>query len=323
MDKQIDLLKRYRIGVLAGGSSSEREISIKSGKAVFKALQGLDLNTVFINVNEDVFSSLVDAAGINLAFIALHGRFGEDGTVQRILESKDIPYTGSDSRSSHLALDKIASRERFADQNLRTPACVVVQRGENIAQLNIAYPCVVKPRYEGSSIGLSVVRSGDHIEKAVNEAFKFGKEAIIEDYIPGRELTVGILEAGPLPVVEIVAADGIYDFDAKYRSEGTKYIVPAELDDEIYKQAQQTGLKAHKALGCRGFSRVDMRLSDKRQLFVLEVNTIPGLTERSLLPIAAKKANMDFSQLCIKMLWGALDGKRNRKPECGNQKPEA
>lgn len=306
-------LKKYRIGVLAGGPSNEREISLKSGKTVFKALSEAGLNVAFIDVKEDDFSFLIRRSGIDMAFIALHGRFGEDGEVQSVLQGENIPYTGSGPESSHIALDKVASKKRFGEEGLNIPEYTVLRAGDDISEMDIRYPCVVKPRREGSSIGLSIVSSVEHIREAVKKAFRYGGESIIERFVPGREITVGVIDDEPLPVVEIVASNGVYDYSAKYHSGDTEYIVPAELTGPEYADAQRTGLRAHKALGCEDFSRVDMRLSEKGRIFVLEVNTIPGLTERSLLPMAAKAAGMDFFELCVKMLHGALKKGEIRK----------
>jgi D-alanine-D-alanine ligase len=306
MNKEIDMLKKYKIGVLAGGPSSEREISLKSGKAVFDALKNMDLEAEFLDVKEKDFPVLIDRWDIEVVFIALHGRFGEDGTVQRMLEGRNIPYTGSGPEASRLALDKLASKERFQDHGLRVPEYRVVMLQEDISRLDVCFPCVIKPRYEGSSIGLSVVFSREHVRDAINKAAEFSKEIIVEKFVPGREITVGVLGDRPLPVIEIIAAGGVYDFGAKYQADDTEYIVPARLKEADYRLAQEMGIKAHAALGCEGFSRVDMRLSDEGEIFVLEVNTIPGLTERSLLPMAAKEMGLDFSQLCVKMLCSAL-----------------
>jgi len=304
--EELKMLEEHRIGILAGGPSSEREISLKSGKAVRKALHGAGLDAVFMDINEEGFIRAIDRSGIDVAFIALHGRFGEDGTVQKILEKKNIKYTGSGPESSSLALDKVASKKRFKSEGLKMPGCCVVKAGEDISRLDIRFPCVVKPRREGSSIGLSVVRSEGLLSKAVKEAFQFDENILIEDFVTGREITVGVLDDSALPIVEIVPADGVYDFEAKYRSTGTRYIAPAELEKGQYARVQEEGLKAHRALGCKSFSRVDLILSGEGEIFVLEVNTIPGLTERSLLPMAAKAAGLDFLQLCVKMLCGAL-----------------
>jgi len=308
-DEEMELLKKYKIGVLAGGSSSEREISLKSGKAVFRAFKGRDLNVVFLDVEEKNFESLIKRSGIDLAFIALHGNFGEDGTVQKWLTSKKIPHTGSGPKASRLAFDKAESKKMFKNAGIIIPEYEEIKTENDAASLRIMPPYVVKPRKEGSSIGLSVALSREKLKGAVNKALKFGPGVIVERFIPGREITVGILDEKALPVVEIVPEDNIYDFHSKYSSDRTEYIVPARLGGGLYNKAQEEGLKAHNILGCEGFSRVDMIVSDDNNIFVLEVNTIPGLTERSLLPMAAKEDGMDFSELCVKMLQIALGNK--------------
>ena len=302
----INELKKYKIGVLAGGTSSERDISIKSGNAVFEGLRRVGLDVLFLDVREEDFSTVISRSGIEMAFIALHGRFGEDGTVQRMLDNAGVPYTGSGPAASKLALDKLLSKEVFSKEGIMVPEYGVTTSGKEIESLPVRSPCVIKPRYEGSSMGLSTVFSDDLMAAAIDRALIFGNEIIVERFIPGREITVGILDDRPLPIVEIITSAGIYDFEAKYDSSDTRYVVPAQIDDATYLKAQETGLKAHLALGCRDFSRVDIRLSDSGEPFVLEVNTIPGLTERSLLPMAAKADGMDFSELCVKMLCGAL-----------------
>jgi len=300
--------KQYRIGVLAGGPSSEREISLKSGKAVLNALTKSGFTAVFLDVNEKNFASAVADAGIDLAFIALHGRFGEDGTVQRMLEEIGLPYTGSGPEASRLAMDKILSKEAFAGAGLNVAGHAIVTDKSRISDIEDRVPCVVKPRYEGSSVGLSVVHTRDALKKSVLKARAFGEDVIVEDFIPGRELTVGVLDGAALPVVEIVPAEGVYDYAAKYNSSDTKYVCPANVAEDEYQRAQEAALAAHGTLGCRGFSRVDMRLTEAGDVFMLEVNTIPGLTERSLLPMAAKTAGLDFPGLCVKMLRSAVAG---------------
>jgi len=307
MTGRIDLLKKYRISVLAGGASSEREISLKSGRAVFAALGSLGLEARFIDVKSGDFVRLFEGPAADIAFIALHGRFGEDGSVQKLLEERGIPYTGSGPDASRTALDKLLSKEYFARSGLRVPDHVVVRGTKELESAGIDFPCVVKPRCEGSSIGLSVVGSRDRLAEAVSKAASFSEDVIVEEFIKGRELTVGVLGGKALPVVEIACADGVYDFNAKYESSDTRYIVPADLDEDTGRRAREAGLRAHSALGCAGFSRVDMRLSDDGEVFILEVNTIPGLTERSLLPMAAKASGLDFSQLCVNMLYDAIE----------------
>lgn len=315
-------IRTKRIGVLAGGMSSEREISLKSGTAVFRALTDEGLNAIFLDVNDDI-CDIIKKNNIDIAFIALHGKFGEDGTVQKMLEDLGIPYTGSGVEASKRALDKIASKEAFVAAGISTPRYVVINKDEWRSGPDVGaglkparsgrpqgsplqvWPLVVKPPLEGSSIGLSIVSDMDAFEKAVFKAFEFGPTVLIEEYISGRELTVGILNDKPLPVIEIVPKNKVYDYEAKYKSPDTDYLVPAPIDPVMFKKAQDLGLAAHKALGCRSVSRVDIMAANDGNLFVLEVNTIPGMTERSLLPKAAGVAGLSFSKLCLKLISSA------------------
>ncbi|MFH1442298.1 MAG: D-alanine--D-alanine ligase [Candidatus Omnitrophota bacterium] len=302
-----DRIKNHRIGVFAGGNSNEREISLKSGIAVFEVLREAGLNCEFFDVDENTLEELIARIDIDVAFIALHGRLGEDGTIQQLFENRKIPYTGSGPEASALALDKIVSKKKFKEVDLAVPEHIIVREQDNVLMLDIEYPCIIKPRYEGSSVGLSVVLSKDGFCDSIKNTFQFGKEAILEKFIFGKELTVGILNEEALPVIEVITSSGIYDFYAKYKSDETRYIVPADLNDECCKRVKETAIKAHKILGCCHFSRVDLILSEDGSIFVLEVNTIPGLTQRSLLPLAAKAAGLDFFNLCANMLIGAVD----------------
>lgn len=299
--------KYGKVGVLAGGPSSEREISLRSGKAVHAALVSKGLDAVILDVGDDL-ERVVRDNKIDVAFIALHGRFGEDGTVQRILESMGIPYTGSGPSASALALDKVASKEAFAKSGIKVPKHTVYEKGafryEEARKLGL--PVVVKPHLEGSSIGLSVVRDSGDLEDAANKAMEFSAKVLIEEYISGRELTVGIIEDEPLPVIEIVTKENIYDYKAKYTDPCTQYLVPAPIDDRIKSRAQELARRSHKSLGCRCFSRIDMILDPNGELYVLEANTIPGMTERSLLPKAAQAAGLSFGDLCVKLIDDAL-----------------
>ncbi|MBI5123822.1 MAG: D-alanine--D-alanine ligase, partial [Candidatus Omnitrophica bacterium] len=240
--------------------------------------------------------------------IALHGRFGEDGTVQKMLEEARIPYTGSGPEASRLALDKIASKKRFIEKNIPIPKYTVFKKGRfSIDDAHsVGYPLVVKPQSEGSSIGLSVVKEKKFLREAADKAFQYGDNIIVEEYISGRELTVGILGDKALPVIEIVARDHVYDYEAKYKAQDTRYLVPAPISDEAREKAHLLGLAAHNALDCSSFSRVDMILDNSGRIFVLEVNTIPGMTERSLLPKAAAAIGLPFGELCVKILENAL-----------------
>jgi len=290
-----------RVAVIAGGPTSERDISLRSGSAVRDALLGMDLDVVLIDVHDEVSES-VSKIKPEAAFIALHGGFGEDGTVQSALARLKIPYTGSGPEASRKALDKLESRILFEKRGLKTPKYIAVNKGDepDIGGLNA--PFVVKPKDEGSSVGLSVIRDEKDLPGALSQAFKYGDTALVEEFIKGRELTVGILEDKALPIVEIVPEGGCYDYKAKYESPNTRYLVPAPITDEIASRAMADGMEAFTALGCRSFSRVDMILGDDNELYVLEVNTIPGLTPRSLLPKAAEAAGIDFRNLCRKIL---------------------
>jgi len=303
-----------RIGVLVGGPSNEREISLRSGKAVHDALLDEGCAAVLLDVKDDI-SDCLKKNVIDVAFIALHGRFGEDGTVQKMLEDAHIPYTGSKVEASRLALDKIASKEVFIKKNVAVPKYIVFEKNNfSFSDTNsIGFPLVVKPQFEGSSIGLSVVKDRNLLEDAVNKAFQYGDRIILEEYIQGRELTVGILDDEALPVIEIVTRDNVYDYAAKYKNSDTRYLVPAPISKDVYEKAARIGVIAHKALGCDSFSRVDMMLDKTDKIFVLEVNTIPGMTERSLLPKAAEAIGLRFNELCVKILENTLSSKGKQR----------
>ena len=297
-----------KIGVLAGGPSSEREISLRSGRAVHKALvqEGCDAN--FFDITDNIYD-IIKKHRIDVAFIALHGSFGEDGTVQGILKKAGIPYTGSDSDASALALDKVLSKQVFERCGIPVPPYLVIDKGFlNIEQAReLTFPMVIKPHSEGSSIGLSIVKEESGYERSAEIAFRYGAKAIVEKYIDGRELTVGILDDKPLPVVEIITANRVYDYEAKYNDPATRYLVPAPIEEELAGKARTLGKLAHEALGCKSFSRVDMIVDRSGNIFVLEVNTIPGMTERSLLPKAAAVAGINFNKLCVKLIENAYE----------------
>lgn len=296
-----------RIGVLAGGPSNERDISLRSGQAVRKALLGEGLDAVLIDLKTNARKMIRESA-IDIAFIALHGRFGEDGTVQKMLEDEHIPYTGSGVEASRSAIDKIASKEIFLKRGIPVPRYITAAKGAFCIDEadHPGYPLVVKPAKEGSSIGLSVVGEKRSLKEALKKAFQYDDKVILEEYIRGRELTVGILDDKALPVIEIVAKNHIYDYSAKYKDPDTQYLVPAPIDKGSYEKASILGRAAHEALGCRSFSRVDMMMDDAGRIFVLEVNTIPGMTERSLLPKAAQAAGLRFGEVCVKILENAV-----------------
>lgn len=295
--------------MLAGGPSSEREISLRSGKAVHSALLSEGLDAVLLDIEDDI-RDVINKNVIDVAFIALHGRFGEDGTVQKMLEDAHIPYTGSRVEASKLALDKIASKEVFIKNNIPVPGYIVFEKGQFIIDDadRIGYPLVVKPQFEGSSIGLSIVKEKGLLKDALDTAFQYGNKVILEEYIYGREFTVGIIDDKALPVIEIVTRNNVYDYEAKYKNADTQYLVPAPIDKAVSEKVASLGLAAHKALGCTSFSRVDMMMKKDGKIFVLEVNTIPGMTERSLLPKAAMAMGLRFNELCVKILENTLKG---------------
>jgi D-alanine--D-alanine ligase len=288
-----------------GGASSEREISLKSGKAVLASLQNAGYAAVGIDIQtHDPQENIrhLKSHGIDSAFVALHGRFGEDGGIQKILESLKIPYTGSGVEASRLAMDKLASREIFSAHGLTVPRHKVLRRGKKDSAISFALPVVVKPAGHGSSIGLSIVDKEQDLAKAVELALSFDAVALVEEYIPGREVTVGVLAEEALPVIEIIPQHKFFDFEAKYKSGLTEYKVPAVLPNQLAKSVKEAGLRAHQLLGCRGCSRTDIILNAENIPVVLEVNTIPGFTETSLLPKAAQSLGIDFLNLCLKLL---------------------
>lgn len=304
---QPDVLMLGEIGVLMGGCSSEREISFKSGKAIVAALTeaGCRVKAVEINsTDETALSELLRAEKIDLAFIALHGQFGEDGTLQTLLERLGIPYTGSDAQASRLAMDKVRTQNAVAAQGVRVPPYRVLSADNHshwtavINELG-GLPVVVKPSSEGSSIGVTIVREPEMLAKAVEEAFRFGPEILLDKYIEGQELTCGILDGQALPLVEIRPKKAFFDYEAKYQKGMSEYIVPAEVSAQDTQKIQATALKVNQILGCRDFVRMDFILGKDGREYFLEANTIPGFTATSLLPMAARQAGYSFAELCL------------------------
>ena len=298
-------MKNRRIAVLMGGASSEREISLKSGNCVLKALKEAQLNATAFDVNRELPDRLIKEK-INLVFIALHGKPGEDGTIQGMLDILNIPYTGSGVLASALSMDKIASKRLFQIGGIPTPEFRVMSKGKCHINPFKNFPIVVKPSTEGSTIGVSIVKNENEFKKALETAFRYDDNIICEKYIDGKEITVGILGEEALPVIEIIPKSGFYDFNAKYMKKFTDFVVPANLQREKSAKIKQIALKANKVLGCYGMSRVDMKLDCKLNPYVLEINTIPGLTETSLLPKAAQVAGISFMELCLKLLDSAI-----------------
>jgi D-alanine--D-alanine ligase len=300
-----------------GGPSSEREISFKSGRAVLEALKDIGLDAIEIDIHtDDICGNLASLRNskIDCAFIALHGYFGEDGKIQGILDELKIPYTGSGASGCRLAMDKISSHKIFQENGLKPPRFKILTRAfdkKELASLEkeLGFPLVVKPANHGSSIGLSIIDKEDELEDALNIAFNFDHNILIEEYIPGREITVGILDELALPVIEIIPKNRFFDYESKYSTGATQYIIPAKLEEKLTQHVQAVALKAHKLLGCFGCSRVDFILDKENNPIVLEINAIPGFTATSLLPKAAKTIGIDFPELCLKLIELAYEKK--------------
>lgn len=299
--------KNKKIGVLMGGLSAEREVSLKSGAAVHQALVAQGFNALAIDVGRDL-ADVLKREKVEAAFIALHGRYGEDGCVQGLLELMQIPYTGSGVLASALAMHKLYSKQTFAASGILTAPFCCFRRGETVelSRLPFGLPLVVKPVQEGSSVGISIVKEEKQLEAALELAFCHDNEILIEQYVKGQEVQVGILDDRPVGAIEIVPKNEFYDFEAKYTDGMAEHIFPARLEPELYQRAQQVGLAAHRALGCRGYSRVDLLVTDAGDCYVLEVNTLPGMTALSLLPeIAAKGAGLSFEELVADIISSA------------------
>ena len=291
-----------KVTVLMGGISSEKEVSISSGKAVSKALKLAGYNVNEIVINDELFDpKIIDS---DITFIALHGRFGEDGKIQKILEDNNIIFTGSSSSSCRLSFDKFISRELLIKNNIKVP------QGEKIKKGNfpsIDYPLIIKPPSEGSSVGCHLVKNENEFLKKIKDSLLYSSEILVEEYIPGREITAGIISGKPLPLVEIIPNHDWYDYNAKYKSNDTKYIVPAEVDKCIYSKIQKIGIDTFNVFNSSGFGRVDFRLSPINEVFVLELNSIPGFTKDSLLPKAAAADGINFTNLCDKLIKDRLE----------------
>lgn len=293
------MLSHQKIAVLMGGPGSEREVSLASGKAVLNALLGLGLDAVAVDVTGPEIEL---PPGTDLAFNVIHGTFGEDGRLQEILEGLGIPYTGAGVKSSRIAFDKNLAKAAFVEHGVPTPRAEIIDVSSGPRLPSFPAPFVVKPPREGSSIGVHIVRNQADAEAAMADAAKYGDDILVEEFINGQELTVGILNDVALPVVHIIPPEGVYDMASKYPwlsgAKGSQYICPADLDAETTRLVQEAALAAHRSLGVEIYSRVDVLLDSQNRPFVLEANTIPGMTETSLLPKAAAAIGISFPELC-------------------------
>jgi len=307
MYEGLPMMKSKKIGVLYGGLSAEREVSLKSGAAVHQALVAQGYDAVAVDVGRDL-ADVLKREQIEAAFIALHGRYGEDGCVQGLLELLQIPYTGSGVLPSALAMHKLYSKQAFAASGILTAPFRCYRKGEPVVLSGLPFglPLVVKPVQEGSSVGVSIVKEEGQLAAAVEEAFRHDDEILVEQYVKGQEVQIGILDDSPIGAIEIIPKNEFYDFEAKYTDGMAEHVFPARLEPALYEKAQQVGLAAHRSLGCKGYSRVDLLVTSTGDCYVLEVNTLPGMTALSLLPeIAAKGAGLSFEALVARIIESA------------------
>jgi D-alanine-D-alanine ligase len=302
----VEKLINKKIGVLYGGLSSERKISIKSGESVLNTLKKLKLNVCGIDVDKNVIEK-IKKEKIDIAYIALHGSIGEDGTIQGMLEMLGIPYTGCGVFASAVSMNKDISKKLFKYAGILTPKWRTFKKFETIPKIR-KYPIIIKPIAQGSTIGITVVKTSSQFTNAVKEAFKYGKEIIIEQFIQGKEITVGILNGEVLPIIEIIPNGKFYDFKSKYQKKGSLHIIPAEINKEVYKVAQNYAKKVYKIFRCNAVCRVDMIVDKNNRVWVLENNTVPGMTKTSLLPDASRAIGYDFKMLVLKIIESALQG---------------
>ena len=306
--KTKDLPKK--IAVLMGGPGSERDVSLATGRGVSKALRSLGADVVDVDVRDEDFQLPKD---VGLAFLTIHGTFGEDGTLQKILEDRGVSYTGEGVEGSRSAFDKFLTKEKFRAHNVVTPDWEVIEVGQ---RPKIPVPLVVKPPCQGSTVGVVIVKDESELDSAIKEAGKYDRKLLVEKFVSGRELTIGILGDQALPVLEIIPKGGFYDFTNKYpflnpqAGGGAEHVCPARIDEKKTAEIQDLALRAFRALGLRVYGRADVILSDSGEPFVLEVNTIPGMTEASLLPEAAAAAGIGYVDLCARII--ALSRARTR-----------
>jgi D-alanine-D-alanine ligase len=291
-----------KIAVLMGGPGSERDVSLATGRGVAKALRSLGAEVTEVDVRDKNFK-LPDKT--EFAFICLHGTFGEDGQVQQILEDRGVAYTGENVEGSRLAFDKLCSKEKFREARITTPNWQVIRAGQ---KPTIPTPVVIKAPRQGSTVGVYIAKTDREIASALEDGAKYDQEFLVEKFVPGRELTIGILGDVALPILEIIAKGGFYDFKNKYpflnpsAGGGAEHVCPAPIAEDQTKAIQDLALRAHRSLGLKVYSRVDIILPEEGEPTVLELNTIPGMTEVSLLPDAAAAAGISYAQLCARII---------------------
>jgi len=291
-----------KIAVLMGGPGSERDVSLATGRGVSKTLRSLGVEVIDVDVRDENFPLPKD---VDLAFLTIHGTFGEDGQLQKILEDRGVAYTGDGVEESHAAFDKLLTKEKFRDHNVVTPEWEVIDVGQ---RPKISVPLVLKPPCQGSTVGVVIVKKESELDSAMKEAGKYDRKLLVEKFVSGRELTIGILGDQALPILEIIPKGGFYDFNTKYpflnpqAGASAEHVCPAKIDSAKTKQIQELALQAFRALGLAVYARVDVLLSEAGDPFVLEANTIPGMTETSLLPEAAAAAGINYVDLCLRII---------------------
>jgi D-alanine-D-alanine ligase len=302
------MLRDKMIGILMGGVSAEREISLASGEAVYKALCKRGYNVQRLLVDNDV-DEVLRQAEVGVVFNALHGRYGEDGCVQGLLELRGIPYTGSGVLASALAMNKFKAKDLFRLYNLPTPPYYVLRREQmlDLGEIHDAFgfPVVVKPAGEGSSVGVSIARDMRELRRACGKAFSLDQTILVERYIPGQEVHVGILNGRALGAIGIIPHNDFFDYESKYTAGHAHFQMPARLSPQRYRGVLNQALRAHEALGCTGATRVDMIVSDLGNEYILEINTLPGLTAQSVLPRIASHAGVGYEDLVVEVLENA------------------
>ncbi|MDX3904969.1 MAG: D-alanine--D-alanine ligase [Pigmentiphaga sp.] len=296
-----------KVGVLYGGTSAEREVSIMSGTGVYEALRKSGVDAHLFDTGERSLAELA-AEGFDCVFIALHGRYGEDGTLQGALELLGLPYTGSGPLASALAMDKTMTKRIWVNEGLPTPRFEALDRNSDLEAVaaSLGLPLIIKPPHEGSTIGVTKVTDAAGMRAAYDLAAQYDEQVLAESFIRGRELTVALLGSGrsarALPVIEIIAPEGNYDYEHKYFTDDTRYLCPAPLPAEVARRVQEISLAAYRALGCEGWGRADVMLDADNQPYLLEINTSPGMTGHSLVPMAAAASGMSYEALCVEIL---------------------
>jgi D-alanine-D-alanine ligase len=289
--------KPNKIAVLMGGPGEEREISLKSGKAILLALEAIGYDVLGITLENTLGDIISDLQSVDLVFLGLHGSIGENGTIQGFLESLGIKYTGSDPLSSAICMDKNISKIIARGSKVNTPDWKIVTRDQNLSEDNSEFPLVTKPNDQGSTVGLTIVHDETELGPALNLAFNYSSSVLVEQFIEGRELTVTLIGGKALPICEVIPSHELYDYECKYSSGMSKYICPAQIDLDLTERIQEITERLFSVLKCRHYSRADFRLDHEDNLWFLEMNTLPGMTDTSLAPMAAKAAGLSFNDL--------------------------